>query len=59
VRRADLHVVLVFKSDSLNILETSVPVQACTGIALLLSYSCNVSFVMHLPEDDHKSGRNM
>ena len=57
--RADLHVVIVFKSGSLRLLETSVPVQTCTGIALLFSYSCNISFVTYLTEDDHKSGRNM
>jgi hypothetical protein len=37
VRRADnLHVPIVLKSGSLNLLEPSGPVQACNGIALPL-----------------------
>jgi len=31
-----LHVLIVFKSGSLNLLEPSEPAQACTGIALPL-----------------------
>ena len=38
MRRADnlnhLHVLIVFKSGSLNLMEPSGPVQGCTGIAL-------------------------
>jgi hypothetical protein len=33
-----LHVPIVMKSGSLNLLETSGPIQACNGVALLASY---------------------
>ena len=41
-----LHVSTVLKSGSLNLLETSVPVQACNGIALPL-YNISYSELEH------------
>jgi len=43
-----LHVPIVFKSGSLNLLEPSGPVQACNGIALLIAFvyiGCNVTML--------------
>ena len=51
MRRADnLHVPIVLKSGNLNLLEPSGPVQACTGIALLLEYRIMIIiFYVSLP----------
>jgi hypothetical protein len=48
MRRADnltnLHVPTVLKSGSFNLLETSGPVKACTGIALPLQYTATILY---------------
>jgi hypothetical protein len=52
VRRADyLHVPIVLKSGSLNLLETSGPVKACNGIALLYTFR---ALLAHPQEALHK-----
>jgi hypothetical protein len=37
-----LHVPIVWKSRNLNFLETSGPIQVCTGIALPLTFICRI-----------------
>jgi len=50
VRRADnLHVPIVFKSGSLNLLEPSGPVQACNGIALPFTFCLRTKDQCTLP----------
>ena len=46
--RADLHVPIVLKSGSLNLLEPSGPVQACLGTALLFTFNyCSFNCTAH------------
>ena len=63
MRRADnhLHVPIVLKSGSLDILEPSGPVQACNGIALplrlnvLLQYTISELFVTYCLQIDRQT----